>query len=290
MLLKRLLLVEILLRKNLDDVERTYEMQTLLNKYDKTINETKNLEVAKELQKIREEELKQLTEKGKLTKYDLDAANARYNVELKKIALEEAQNNKNSMKLTRNAEGNWSYQYVANQEDVKQKQQELLDAENEWYEKSKDNQRRTKDTILSTWQEVIPQMKEILKDQSLSVEDRIKKAQELSDWATRMTAGLSDENSESVQNMMASTASMLISAYKTDNKSFEKYNKEKIDFIDTLKTEGSQDFYELFKNFGIYAKDGAKTLVTAFMNGDTGALPTIVKKSYEFLTGEENCT
>ena len=42
------------------------------------------------------------------------------------------------MKLTRNAEGNWSYQYVANQEDVKQKQQELLDASIEMISKIKE--------------------------------------------------------------------------------------------------------------------------------------------------------
>ena len=268
----------------LDETERTYEIQTLLNKYDKSIDETKNLETAKKLKKVRDAELKQLADKKKLTKFDLETANARYNVELKKIALEEAQKNKNTMKLSRNADGNWSYQYVANQDNVRDKSQELLDAENEWYEKSKDNQRRTKDAILSTWQEVIPQIKEILKDQSLSVEERIKKAEELSAWASSMSEGLADESCVAVQNMLASTAALMTTAYETDSQSFEQYNKDKIGFIDTFKQEGISDFYDLFDSFGFYAEGGAKRLVDALATGKTAALPKIVTESYKALS------
>ena len=275
----------------LDDTERTYEIQTLLNKYDKSINDTKDVKVAENLKKLRDAELKQLSEKKKLTEFDLKTANARYELELKRIALEEAQKNKNTMKLSRNAEGNWSYQYVANQDDIQSKQQELLDAENNWYEMSKENQRRTKDALYSTWQEVIPKIKDILKDQSLSVEDRIKKAEELAEWAKNMSGGLADENYVSIQNMLASTAALLTTAYETDSKSFEQYNKDKVGFLDTLKNEGIKDFHDLFDQFGLYAEDGAKRLVNALVGGEEGgiaALPSIVKDSYEFLTGEDN--
>jgi hypothetical protein len=69
-----------------------------------------------------------LREKENLTEYDLKAAEARFQIALKQAALDDAQNNKTSMKLTRNEQGNWSYQYIADEDDVMNKRQELLDA------------------------------------------------------------------------------------------------------------------------------------------------------------------
>ena len=53
---------------------------------------TSNLKVQQKLQALREKE--------NLTQYDLEAANARYQISLKEAALEDARNNKTSMKLT----------------------------------------------------------------------------------------------------------------------------------------------------------------------------------------------
>ena len=47
--------------------------------------------------------------KKKLTQYDVDRANALYDIKLKEIALEEAQQNKSQMRLRRDSSGNYSY-------------------------------------------------------------------------------------------------------------------------------------------------------------------------------------
>jgi len=52
---------------------------------------------------------------------------------LKQIALEEAQNNKSKMRLRRDSQGNYRYEYVADTEDIADKQQDLLDAQNDLY-------------------------------------------------------------------------------------------------------------------------------------------------------------
>ena len=106
-------------------------------------------------------EMKYLEEKKNLSEYDIEIANAKYDMTLKQIALEEAQQNKNAMKLTRGADGNWSYQYVANEDDVAQKEQDLLDATNNYYQIAKDGLNQYYEDILAATQEFLQKMSEL---------------------------------------------------------------------------------------------------------------------------------
>ena len=107
-------------------------------KIDQSIADADSLKAQQKLQALREREIDYLREKENLTEYDLRTAEARYQIALKEIALEDAQNNKTSMKLTRNEQGNWSYQYVADEEDIVQKQQDLMDVNYQYYEMAKE--------------------------------------------------------------------------------------------------------------------------------------------------------
>jgi hypothetical protein len=60
-----------------------------------------------------DEELKKLREKDKLTKYDVERANKIYDLRMKQLELEDAANNKTKMRLRRDSEGNYRYEYVA---------------------------------------------------------------------------------------------------------------------------------------------------------------------------------
>jgi hypothetical protein len=51
-----------------------------------------------------------------MTKHEVDELRARYELRLAEIALEEAQNAKNQVRMQRDAEGNWGYVYTANQD------------------------------------------------------------------------------------------------------------------------------------------------------------------------------
>ena len=139
--------------KYLDVVEKTYGLQTLTNKINKSINETDSISAKKKLNNLLNDELKKLREKDKLTQYDLDRANALYELELKKIALEEAQNNKAQMRLRRDASGNYSYQFVADQESIADAEQEVLDAQNNLYNLDKDEMQNRQSELWDTYQE-----------------------------------------------------------------------------------------------------------------------------------------
>ena len=77
--------------------------------------------------------IEQLQQSGQLSQFELELAQADYEILQKKIALEEAQDAKNQVRLTRDAEGNYGYVYTANQDNIAQAEQEFADAQNERY-------------------------------------------------------------------------------------------------------------------------------------------------------------
>ena len=131
----------------LDEVNKIYAIESLERKIQKSIDETDNVSIQRKLNELKERELKILEEKSKLSQYDLDRANAEYELTLKQIALEEAQQTANKMKLTRDAMGNYTYQYVADQDAISQAEEALATAKNNLYNLDKDRKKE----LISEW-------------------------------------------------------------------------------------------------------------------------------------------
>ncbi len=137
----------------LDETNKAYSLNDLERRIQKSIDETDSYSAQKRLNKLKEQELEMLRKKDKLTQDDLDRANARYELELKRIALEEAQATASKMKLVRDASGNYSYQYVADQEKVSEAEAEVATAENELYNMYKDQEKETIGLLTEKYQE-----------------------------------------------------------------------------------------------------------------------------------------
>lgn len=117
-----------------DEVNRSYEIDKLNRAVDKEYNSLNgNIKAQEKLKTVMSEQLDILKEKDKMSQYDLDRANAIFNLTKAQIALEEARNNKSKLKLRRDSSGNYSYQYVADLDDIADKEQAVKDAEiNSW--------------------------------------------------------------------------------------------------------------------------------------------------------------
>lgn len=136
-----------------DDVNAEYEKYKFERAVQKSIDTTDSITAQNKLKNVLQEQLAILEKKNKLSQYDIDRANAMYELTLKQIALEEAQQTANKMKLTRDASGNYTYQYVADEDKIAQAQEELAAAENELYNLQKDHQSELIDTLISGVQE-----------------------------------------------------------------------------------------------------------------------------------------
>ncbi|MGN0992889.1 MAG: hypothetical protein ACI4PE_03115 [Bacilli bacterium] len=126
-----------------------YGIQSLQNKYLDAIDQTDNIAAQRKLNALMQEELAALEQKDKLTQYDIDRANMKYEIALKQIALEEAQQNKSTMRLRRDSQGNYSYQFVTDEDEIGTLKDELADLYNQLYNFDLDRYKDNLDQIYS---------------------------------------------------------------------------------------------------------------------------------------------
>jgi tRNA A37 N6-isopentenylltransferase MiaA len=104
----------------------------------------------------------------------LDRANAEYELTLKQIALEEAQQTANKMKLTRDAMGNYTYQYVADQDSIAQAEEELAAAENNLYNIDNDRTKTLVDNYYATMTEANEKITEAMEAGDMKRVERLR--------------------------------------------------------------------------------------------------------------------
>lgn len=145
----------------LDPVNAEFEKLKIENKYSTALNNAQSLNAQKRIKDLMEDELSVLEDKDKLSEYDLKRAEARLEVTKAQIALEEAQANKSKMRLTRSADGTYSYQYVADVDAVAKAQETLAQAQQDLYNLDVDEYEANLEEALSFYQVYKEKMREI---------------------------------------------------------------------------------------------------------------------------------
>ena len=105
-----------------------YELSKLARDIGKDIDKTTNIIAKNKLAGLLEQINKLRAEGVKLSQYDLEYWQAKYELELAEIALQEAQEAKAQVKLTRNTAGGWGYVYTADAEAISEAQQNYEDS------------------------------------------------------------------------------------------------------------------------------------------------------------------
>ena len=108
--------------------ETTKMMRAAQQEIDKTTNTVAKNKIANFIA-----ETKQLQNQSKLSQYELDVQQAKYDLLLAEIALQEAQNAKSTVRLQRDAEGNFGYVYTADSSAIADATQKYEDAQNALY-------------------------------------------------------------------------------------------------------------------------------------------------------------
>ena len=222
--------------KYLDNLEGLYEIQSIANDTQAEIADMSDLKDQQKLQTLLDKELKQLREKDKLTKYDLDAAKARLEIAKAEIALEDARASKTSMRLTRGDDGNWSYQYIADADNVASKQQELMDAMNDYYQLAKDAHQESLESMMDLQIKLKEQLEEIANSEVLTEEEKYAKMQEVQAYYEEQMTLLAEENELYKQNLSAATAGLAWTLYNEDAINFEAMTAEEQGLIQGLET------------------------------------------------------
>lgn len=116
----------------LTTTNKIYETNKLMRTAQQEIDKTSNTAAKRRMAQFISE-TQQLQNKNKLSQYELDIQQAKYDLLLAEIALEEAQDAQSVVRLQRDAEGNFGYVYTADQNAVADAEQQLADAQNSLY-------------------------------------------------------------------------------------------------------------------------------------------------------------
>lgn len=186
----------------LDDTNAAYSIQKLQGKYLELLDNANGLHVQQQITEQMKQQLGYLREKEKISEYDVAYANAQLEILQKRIALEEAQRNKSQMKLRRDSQGNYSYVYTADEGDVAAAEGDLLDAQNNAYNLSKEQMKQTQDDSLSALQDAKSMIDNIWNDANLSLDEKKKRTQTIIDSLKEYLDGTSEQLSTSEKNII----------------------------------------------------------------------------------------
>lgn len=163
-----------------NDEERLNDLAILQAKWNKLVNNIKGLDTQKKIKNLMEAEMADLEDRNELTQYDIDLMEKKMAVAQAMADMEDAQNNKNTMKVTRGEDGNWSYQYVADDSQVEEKQLAYLQAIRDQYELTQSHIREVNEEMLDNQITAITEMKDLYYQGYYNMEETSIKAQELS--------------------------------------------------------------------------------------------------------------
>lgn len=201
----------------LDGVNRFVETQDLNNKVQESIAKA-STDYAKSTLKALQDEFAERQANADLSEYDLKIMEAKYNMTLKQIALEEAQNAKNKVRLVRGANGNYNYLFTADEADINSKQQEYLKAMQDYYNIAKDQTENITGEIISLWQEMSEEIRKIYEDDTLNAEQRQNAINEIQAYYQKKYADLAKMQTDAAKDMKDAGNSALTEQQKAANK------------------------------------------------------------------------
>ena len=187
-----------------------YEVNKLNRQIEKTMNETSS-KVNKNLLAALQDRINKQSELNELTEYDIEMNQLQYELLLKKIALEEAQNAKSTVRLTRDSGGNYVYQYTADQDDIMTKQQEYEDVLQKINDLAVNRVQDLESQLLEIYQNTLSKIKEIAQDQTLTEEEKYDKIQTIMNQFKEQTNFIQEQYQIASDNLI--TSNLAISQY-----------------------------------------------------------------------------
>ena len=216
----------------LDKINSAYEIEKLQNAFDDAIDDNEgNIAAQQSLNDLMEQQLAYLKDKEKLTQYDVDRANTLLQIEMKRLALEQSRNNKNRLRLRRDSQGNYTYQYTADTEAMNKAEQELADARNSLYNSDKAAYVDNLNAIQKSANDIKDKLEDIWNDENLSKEQKLQKSYELQKYYGQKINDLIAENASIRNNLMDSAFEELAKSYGISEDQFMAMSKEQQDAI-----------------------------------------------------------
>lgn len=146
----------------LSDADKTYELNKLRRQIEGSIDNTDIIPHKQALNKLQDELNKKLKDGSKISEYDLKILQSKYELELARQKLEDVQNSNETVRLTRDNNGNWGYVYSADEDKIAEAEQEYEDKLNAYQKANEEYLKTLENNILqlqSDYQEKLTAIK-----------------------------------------------------------------------------------------------------------------------------------
>ena len=177
----------------LPDYEKIYELNKLNRDITNSIDETSNVKAKQELAKL-QAEINALEEEGvQVSQYQTEDLRRRYELKLAEIALNEAQNAKSQVQMSRDADGNWSYVYTADEDDVAAAEQNYEDKLFAIQQANAEYINEMQNLLIQAQMDLASKIEEITADQTLSMQQQQDMIDEITAHYTQKFGGYAGE-------------------------------------------------------------------------------------------------
>lgn len=253
---------------------QVYETQKRINNVTQELAKTTNKNYQNEL-KMWKTRLESAQKQEKLSKNQLALMDAEFKLIQARAAFEEAQNAKSTVRLTRDAEGNYGYVFTADQENITKTQQAVQDAENDLYNKQLEIANKNAELIVQIQQEMFNKIKEINDDLTLSAEERELRIQEIYQQYSPYILALTNDRNMAISYSEENTAKIMRDAWS-------------MTFEETInKCSSWQEAYQIYtEECGKYLNDWYKVVEEVTEN--TGLKFDDLKKKMSNITKESD--
>lgn len=136
----------------LTETNKLYQTQKLIRQANLDLENTENKAAQNRLQSFIKE-TEELENQTNVSAYALGIQERKYQVLLAEIALQEAQNAKDQVRLQRDTEGNFNYVYTADEDSIAEAERELADAQNDLYNYVREKENEIRQAELEAQQE-----------------------------------------------------------------------------------------------------------------------------------------
>lgn len=184
----------------LDDYTKIYNLSKLNRDLVNSIDNSDSIWAKTRLRDL-QQEINDLQESNtKMTQYEVDELRAKYDLRLAEIALEEAQNAKNQVRMVRTSEGNWSYMYTADEDATSKAEQGYEDKLHAYQQLVQNYTDEMQARLIQIPAEYAEAVKTIYQDQTLNDQERQLKIMETQTYYEGMYAhvieqlGISNED------------------------------------------------------------------------------------------------
>lgn len=177
-----------------------YEISSLTRDIEGSIADASS-KASKEALKALQEKIEKQSELNELTEYDIQMNQLQYQLLLARIQLEEAQNAKDTVRLTRDDNGNYAYQYTADQGKVDEALQNYEDVLQQINDLTTQRTSEIEQQMIDAMQSYKDQFQEIALDQTLTAEQRNERLMELNNRFSETMTYLQEQNGIVTENL-----------------------------------------------------------------------------------------